>query len=352
MKIYKTHLFISLIIIPGITYLIFLYKQDRLIILYKNNSSQKANLFNFCENKINGMIYHHTSQETIPLSINYETFNKESPDTFLYNALYQYFHFLNLNNIGKYSYTLHHIAIKNKTLIINGALYCTIPLSPHQEHLLLKSIFHTVIEIVPYIESIYFYDDEKPLPLHHLLPFITKKIFHNKKIIPQSTVDPVAKPLITTIIPYFEGNGNTIDKIFEKNFFQKDTDNIYIPKNKQLSHLYFKEINQLHAEHPNQIIIYVTLREDQEERIDIINFPILSPDDNIKTIIQYPQLIQSDVINKLEETCNNKLAFCHFYTYPFIPLLNTVYPSLYVIISGNNREKITNTITQLKTLFL
>jgi hypothetical protein len=353
MKIYKRNFLIILIIFPIITFFLYLYKNDRLIILYRKYNNDKINFFSFSEDKIYGIFFNNFIIETIPLSINFEDFDKNNPEDFLYKALYQYFHYININFIGKISYELHHVVLEKKSVIINGSLYASKLMSAQEEFLFLKGIFLTLENIIPGIEVIYFYDDQELLKLKYINPFITKKMISYKLDQTLINADILNRKINkVTIIPYFEGNGNCIDKIFEKNFFQKYNNDIYIPKNKKNTDLYFKEINQLHINNSNQLIIFLSLVNSIEDKIEIISYPILSEDSLIEIKQEYSLPKFDSLLNSICLKFKNILINTSFFCYPFIPFFNIVYPSLYIILYSNNKEKITENIEKIKKIIL
>ena len=222
MKIYKTFFFILLLVlIPFFTVVLFLYRQNRLVILYKKNNITSSNELLTYQEKLFGTVITDKEEKKIPFSITFNTFDKNAPEDFLYAILYQFFHYINLENIGKMNYELNHVGYNNKNIIIiNGSLHQKKILTPYEEFLFLKSIFITISTIFPAIETIYFYDDEVPLKLNYHLPFFIKEmVISNHNIAKEYSDNKLATFYKVVLIPFFEGNGNIINGIFEKNLF-------------------------------------------------------------------------------------------------------------------------------------
>lgn len=354
MKIYKTLFFsLCLLLIPFFTFLLFLYKQDRLVILYKKNNKKNTHQIISYQEKLFGILITEKEERKIPFSITFDTFDKNHPENFLYTIMYQFFHYINLENIGKINYDLHHVALKNKSIIINGSLNQTELLSPFNEFLLLKSIFITIKNIFSSIEAVYFYDDEKPLKLQYHLPFFTEAMLNlNQKITCDSSISKLLGKYEILLIPFFQGNGNIIEGIFEKNIFQKNTTPIFIPKNKINSDDYFKEINQYQVNIPNKIIVYLTIKQTEKDHLDIVYYPVISENSGIYELEPYPYRKQNTIIDGFLFQCKKQFNSVSFHTFPCIPLINTVYPSVYIILSTSDKEKIRETLEKIKNINL
>lgn len=354
MKIYRILLLIFYaILISFFTFLFFLYKQDRLIILYKKNSTEKREFLSQYQEKLFGILITNKEEKKIPFSITFDSYDKNHSEDFIYTILYQFFHFINLENIGKIHYDLHHVACNHNTIIINGSLDQKIILSPQEEFLLLKSIFITLHNILPGIESIYFYDDENPLKLNYVLPFITKDIAmpnHNISKNVNNTELIVKDDIV--IIPYFEGNGNSIDGVFEKNVFQQNQSILFFPKNKKGSNEYYREINQYQSDNPNKIIFFITIQQAEREQLDIVYYPVIPEGIDIYEFQNYPLRQNNKKIDNLLSLFKSKYNGTSFFSYPFMPLINIIYPSVYIIISVKNKEEIKPLLNRIKNITL
>lgn len=343
---------LSIILISFFTFLFFLYKQDRLIILYKKCNNKKYSSSLLHNEKLSGILSTETGEKIIPFSITFDTFNKDNPEDFIYSILYQFFHYINLENIGKMNYDLYHVALDNKSIIINGSLDQTTLLSPYQEYLFLKSVFVTIKNIFPFIETIYFYNNEVPLALQFLLPFFTTEMLPTKNQAYNFQNNQLLAEHELLLIPFFEGNGNQIQGIFEKNLFQKYSDAFYIPKNKQNNDEYFKEINQYKVTTPLKIILYISIKESQEEHLDIAYYPVIPEKEFIWEIDPYPIAIDNKIIDLLLYKFKNTFNAVSYYSFPFIPIINTIYPSLYITIGVKNIHDLENIIYKIKNILL
>ncbi len=354
MKIYKILLIIIFIVlIPIFTLIFFLYKEDRILILYKKNNIANTRQLQTYQNKLFGTLIKNKEIIKIPFSITFDTFDKNHPEDFLYSIMYQFFHYMNLEYIGKINYNLNHIVLNNKNIILNGSLEQTKPLSSQDEFFLLKSIFLTINNIFPYIESIYFYNDEIPLKLNHILPFFTKSMLDEKNISKNINNDKKLLKNQIILIPYFQGNGNLIDGIYEKNIFQKHQNTcIFIPKHKIGTEEYFKEINQYKIENTEKIIFYITIKEDTKEHIDLIYYPVIPEENLIYEFESYPLCKKNNIIENTLSFFKTNFSPTSFYSYPFIPIINTIYPSLYIIIYVTNKEQITNILNKIESINL
>jgi hypothetical protein len=355
MKISKILLaIISILVIPLLTFLFFLYRQDRLIILYKKNHEKKNSVLSSYEERLSGILITEKEVKKIPFSITFDTFDKNNPEEFIYAVLYQFFHYINLEYIGKMNYDLYHVAINNKSIIINGSLNQIELLSPYAEYILLKSIFLTIKNIFPFIESIYFYNDELPLKLNYILPFFTKEMIleepsniHNEL---ETNRDLIPYELF--FIPFFQGNGNKIEDIFEKNLFQKNESTFFIPKNKHNTDEYFKEINQYKVEIPNKIIFYITIKHGEKEHLDIVYYAVIPEEEIAYQVDLYPSLQKNTILDSIIHQLKKSFNSISLYAYPFIPLINTVYPSLYITISIKNKNELIPTLEKIKKINL
>jgi hypothetical protein len=138
-------------------------------------------------------------------------------------------------------------------------------------------------------------------------------------------------------IPYFNGNGNIINGIFEKNIFQQySKSNMLRPKNKKNSLAYFQEINQFNPLKKNKLIIYVAIQYNKKSQIEIISYPTIPENTSIHTQEEYPPYENNHFITTIINTLKNKLHCTSCLIYPFIPIINTIYPSIYLLISVNN----------------
>jgi hypothetical protein len=354
MKKFKIFLILlSIILIPCITFLFFLYKQDRLLILYKKSNNKKYSSLLDTE-KLSGIFSTETEEKKIPFSITFDTFNKDNPEDFIYSILYQFFHYINLENIGKINYDLYHVALDNKNIIINGSLHQTTLLSPYQEYLFIKSIFITIKNIFPFVERIYFYNDELPLALRFMLPFFTTEMLPSKNqlISPDFQKNELLTEHELLLIPFFEGNGNQIQGIFEKNLFQKYSERYYIPKNKHNSDEYFKEINQYKLNTPLKIILYISIKETKDEHLDIVYYPIIPEKEFVYEIDPYPLPKENKIIEALLYKFKNGFNSVSYYSFPFIPIINTIYPSLYITIGIKNINELENVLNKIKNILL
>lgn len=281
MTIYKLFQFLILgILLMGLTFLFYLYKQNRLIILFKKNSITKNDYTNLYQEKLYGTILTEEEEEKkIPFSISFDSFDKKHPENFIYTILYQYFHYFNIENIGEVSYDLYHVALNHQALIINGRLNKIKPQSPYKEFFFLKSIYLTIRNIFPFISQLYLYNEENPLLLNYTLPFFTQEMIEKQREIESLDNIQSLSNYEIILIPFLNSSGKSIAGILEKNIFQKNQNIVFFPKNKINSEEYFKEINQYqNTESSDKIICFITIQESNREQIDIISYPIIPED--------------------------------------------------------------------------
>jgi hypothetical protein len=354
MKTFKFLLIIiGIVLIPLLTFLLFLYTQDRLVILYRKTNEKTEIPFSSYQEKLTGIFITETEEKKIPFSISFDTFDKNHPENFIHTLLYQFFHYINLENIGNMNYDLYHVALNNKSIIINGSLHQTKALSPLNEYLFLKSIFITITKIFPFIESVYFYTDEQPLKLQYVLPFFTKEMINEEL---STTVKSPNNAILSKhqlyLIPFFEGNGNQIEGIFEKNLFQKNQTAFFLPKNKNGTTKYYQEINQYKSTEPSKIIVYLTIKQAEEEHLDIVSYPVIPEEEYIYELTSYPLRQNNDIINSLVSRFKKEFPSITHYSFPFIPIINTIYPALYITISIKSISDVENILYRIQNIHL
>ncbi len=138
----------------------------------------------------------------------------------------------------------------------------------------------------------------------------------------------------------------------KKIYFKKIKISFFFPKNKINSEEYFKEINQYqNTESSDKIICFITIQESNREQIDIISYPIIPEDLLIyQTNTSFPTQQNNQVINSIVRLFKKKFSVVKFHSFPFISIINTIYPAIYIIISTKNSDNASIILQKIKTL--
>lgn len=343
-------LFLIFVIFSGYVY--FLYKTEKIIFLTSSNEIFFKDSINknqkYEEKRIINGIYIRDFNEirSIPIYLSDSLFQSKNPEIFFHDAFFQFFRYINIYEVDNFVLSLNHVAISNKKMIINMQMNKKKELSVAQEVNLVRSIYLTVKNILPYIENIYFYDDTEQFNFRHLLPYINKEI-----------MDFVCKDDGTTkqflleqsiLIPLIDKfNGNVINDIFERNIFQSVTFfSLFFMKYPFYTEEWFKEIYNFDTHQNSQFFIYFgNFSQSSEPTIKIFMYPFLTDSDTVSLLSEIDRKIvfNQDIFSEVErikKIATAKNISLIVQVMPLKAILCTPANSIYFEISGKDRYEI------------
>lgn len=336
--------FLSCIIVSGAFY--FLYKTERIIVNFDFAVSEKKSVM-YEQKEIIGLFIKSNKEISIPLKITSEMFDKKVPNVFLYNGLFQFFNSINLYADDTFILSLHHVVVVNKKVIINLHIDKKDQLTVFQEIDLIKSLYLTTKQILPYINEIYLFDEDKELSLDHVIPWCNEEMFGKKRI----NQDSIDSGFNYQIIPLLVQNGSKIGLIFEKNIFQDMSVFVSFLKNQLYSLSWIKELGNFCSDSPNQFFYFMNFAYSVKPSIRFVFYSFFSDIDLVISIDEWPQCKKNNAIiseiNRIEKRCRD----CNYdflaENFPLKSILSCPYPSVYVLISGPNKEEIIKIVNLL-----
>lgn len=349
MKIYKALLY-SILIIIG-TILLYLYQNNRIIVLWQKEDVLKKNYSYLPNIDSHGIwIEARTGKEKkITCSIEKDAYqNVTEKEDLLYLYLYKYFYYINIENLGIFQYNLNHITIYEKLAIINGKLLCNKDFSIEEEYLFLKSIFLTIKVFSPHVQEIYFYNDSKLLEMKYIIPFFNEDMLINE-CKEKNNMSSISYSYV--IVPFIQGIGNKLFSIYEKNIFQSYTNShIFLAKAKNRND-FPQEINTYKIHDSNKIILYLSFVQSTENKVMVYYYPFINKENLLFELPEFPNVLKNNSLY-IETLHTMKTGFsnCHCMIAPLTFFFDTVYPSFYIIFYVTNEKQIKEILQTLDSL--
>lgn len=354
MKKYFSWILIGIIIILTSVFY-YLFQTNRIILQYDTSylSTKTPPIILFPEKstEIHGIYYTTLGElKKIPLQLSYEEYkNFDDQEKILSAYLHQYFYYLNLEKNSALNYFFYHLVVEEDSVILNLHLEKKRKLSLEEEYHLLKGLFLTIQNIVKKTTVVYFFDGEKPLPLTYLIPFFSLNFLEKYSEKKQEQMNHKEFQTLY-IIPLLIDNGNICEDTYEKNIFQSFQNQEYIFTPKQKYPFFFEEINQHSLDIVNKVILYTNISIRENKKIKAYYYPVHSRTkikNRASRWILPEEESDSSYLSNLSLMKDLELSLA-----PIIPLINTIYPSLYITIEAPSIKDAQETLSEITFVLL
>lgn len=322
----------------------FFYKTERVIFYnFTRTVDSNNNTFIYEQKKIKGIYINEKDEEVlIPLNITDAFFDQNNPEIFLYNALFQYFRNINIYEVENFLINLDHIAINKKNVIINFHIDKKKDLTIKKEINLIKNIYKTTKIILPYIEKIYFYDDNKLYDFKHVESYFTEEMI-SQKMYENFLIKNENINYDINIIPLFSNHGEKIENIFEKNIFQDSQYCINFFKSNLYSEEWQKELKIILEE--KKFIYFMDFFEKKISSVVIYIYPFFETEDTmvIFDFFERPIVYNENIINHVNLIKNKLLKYGYKVSVEYMPLKSILLcseNSTFITISGKDKDEI------------